>query len=98
MLNVLVVRVMQQLRVTKFCSLIFSENKKLEYFNFTKPNYTCCFGRMTEHGVHTVDTKTVTPPLFTIGSHSKRFMQKLFCWFPWQNFSSKCDANILFMT
>ena len=32
--------------------------------------------------VHTVDTKTVAPPFFTIGSHSKWVMQKLLCWFP----------------
>ena len=30
--------------------------------------------------LHTVDTKTVAPPFFTIGSHSKWIMQKLFCW------------------
>ena len=32
--------------------------------------------------VHTLDTKTVSPVIFTIGYHSKHVMQKPLCWFP----------------
>ena len=32
---------------------------------------------------YVVDTKTVAPLFFTIGSHIKHVMQKLLRWFPW---------------
>ena len=38
--------------------------------------------RLTYMLVRTVDTKTVAPPFFIIGFHSKWVMQQLLCWFP----------------
>ena len=48
--------------------------------------------------LHTLDTKTVAPVVFTIGSRSKHDMQKPLCWFPQLIFFSKYDANLLLLT